>query len=172
MIGNLPRNPPRETTRNLTPNAVNVLRFVAKYSAQHGFAPSMREIGKATNITSLSVVSYTLDRLQQEALITKRYNKTRTFKLTAFGAALLAEQGLLPASNARPNLPPVPELAHAPETLALDAKRTFATIAQVTALLSEAHTLQQMTDADLHRVLTLAQLVQDEIQYRAKERTQ
>ncbi len=43
--------------------------FIEEYFAEHGYAPSYREIMKHVGIPSLSVVRYNLERLQREGLL-------------------------------------------------------------------------------------------------------
>ncbi|MBZ0276524.1 MAG: hypothetical protein K8I60_10285 [Anaerolineae bacterium] len=41
----------------------NILRYMDKYVEEHGFPPTIREIGEATGINSTSVVNYNLNKL-------------------------------------------------------------------------------------------------------------
>ena len=49
-----------------------VLSFIGKYRSEWGIAPTYREIGAACGITSMSVVKYWLDKLEENDYI-KRY---------------------------------------------------------------------------------------------------
>ena len=42
-----------------------ILAFFESYSAEHGHAPTLREIGAATDIASTSLVRYYLRRLER-----------------------------------------------------------------------------------------------------------
>jgi repressor LexA len=46
-----------------------ILAFLERYTAEHGYPPSIREIGQAVGITSTSVVDYNLRALEREGLI-------------------------------------------------------------------------------------------------------
>jgi len=46
-----------------------ILEFVMEYTADHGYPPSIREIGQAVGISSTSVVDYNLRALERSGLI-------------------------------------------------------------------------------------------------------
>lgn len=50
--------PPNLSVRELT-----ILKYIVEFRAEKGYAPSMREIGKALGIPSTSLISYYLDKL-------------------------------------------------------------------------------------------------------------
>lgn len=50
---------------NLTPRQAEMKKYIEEYFADHGYAPSYREIMKRVGIPSLSVVRYNLERLQR-----------------------------------------------------------------------------------------------------------
>ncbi len=47
----------------------HILQFLESYTAEHGFAPSVREIAAATGLKSTASVQYHLNRLQEEGRI-------------------------------------------------------------------------------------------------------
>lgn len=49
-----------------------ILDYLHHHKAEQGIAPTIREIGAACGISSTSVVSYWLDRLERDGFI-KRY---------------------------------------------------------------------------------------------------
>ena len=53
----------------LTEREQEVLDFIAKYRDDHGYSPSMREIGKGCYIGSLNGVSYFINRLVEKQAI-------------------------------------------------------------------------------------------------------
>jgi repressor LexA len=55
----------------------NILRFMDRYVAAHGFPPTIREIGEATQINSTSVVNYNLNKLVKLGYITRTSTKSR-----------------------------------------------------------------------------------------------
>lgn len=46
-----------------------MLRFIGEYTEEHGYPPSIREIGKAAGISSTSVVDYNLRVLEREGCL-------------------------------------------------------------------------------------------------------
>src|SRR4051812_10032182 len=55
--------------RKLSERQKRILDFVARYTGDHGYPPSIREIGQAVGITSTSVVDYNLKALERSGLI-------------------------------------------------------------------------------------------------------
>ena len=55
--------------RKLSERQRRILDFVARYTGDHGYPPSIREIGQAVGITSTSVVDYNLKALERSGLI-------------------------------------------------------------------------------------------------------
>jgi len=54
---------------NLTARQAEMKKYIEEYFAEHGYAPSYREIMKKVGIPSLSVVRYNLERLQREGIL-------------------------------------------------------------------------------------------------------
>ncbi|MFP3854881.1 MAG: repressor LexA, partial [Anaerolineales bacterium] len=46
-----------------------MLDFIVAFTEENGYPPSIREIGKAVNISSTSVVNYNLNRLVDEGYL-------------------------------------------------------------------------------------------------------
>lgn len=76
-----------------------ILEFTSGYIKDNGYPPSMREIGVATGISSTSVVSYNLGRLEEAGYIARDREVSRGLKLTSLARAQAAED------MARPPLP-------------------------------------------------------------------
>lgn len=60
----------------------NMLDFIQRYSRDHGYPPSIREIGEAVGISSTSVVNYNLNRLVEEGYLDRHQNVSRGLRLT------------------------------------------------------------------------------------------
>jgi repressor LexA len=58
-----------------------ILRFVGQHIEENGYPPSMREICAATGISSTSVVSYNLDRLEEAGYISRDREVSRGMRL-------------------------------------------------------------------------------------------
>jgi repressor LexA len=61
----------------------NMLRYIEKYVAEHGFPPTIRQIGEATGINSTSVVNYNLNKLVQAEYLTRSSHVSRGLRLKA-----------------------------------------------------------------------------------------
>jgi repressor LexA len=55
-----------------------VMDFIISFKQRKGYAPTVKEIADHCRITSLSVVQYHLDRLEQAGLIRRDKNKSRS----------------------------------------------------------------------------------------------
>jgi repressor LexA len=61
----------------------NILRYIDKYVVDHGFPPTIRQIGEATGINSTSVVNYNLNKLVQAGYLSRSQHVSRGLRLTA-----------------------------------------------------------------------------------------
>jgi repressor LexA len=59
-----------------------MLDFIRMFSMQSGYPPSIREIGKAVDISSTSVVNYNLNRLVEQGYLDRDQNVSRGLRLT------------------------------------------------------------------------------------------
>lgn len=59
----------------------NILKFMERYMHEHGFPPTIREIGQATGIDSTSVVNYNLNKLVQAGFLSRAEAKSRGLRL-------------------------------------------------------------------------------------------
>lgn len=55
-----------------------ILDFIRQYTEEHGFPPSVREIGRAVGIRSTRAVKYHLDILVQQGTLERAANKARS----------------------------------------------------------------------------------------------
>jgi repressor LexA len=55
-----------------------ILKFITVFKQKKGYAPTVKEIAESCNITSVSVVQYHIDQLEQAGLITRDKNKSRS----------------------------------------------------------------------------------------------
>ena len=60
-----------------------ILDFLEAYTAEHGYPPSIREIGQAADISSTSVVDYNLRILERNGHIVRDREVSRGIRLTA-----------------------------------------------------------------------------------------
>lgn len=82
---------------SLSDRQKNILRYIAEFVAEHGYPPSIREIGAACDISSTSVVKYNLNKLETDELILRDAEVSRGLSLNwpkLVSAGVLAEVGL------------------------------------------------------------------------------
>src|SRR3990172_3798080 len=70
---------------------LTILQFIRQYNTEHGFAPSIREIGCAAGISSTSVVNYHVERLVALGYLVKSPGKSRAFVLTHIALELVGD---------------------------------------------------------------------------------
>src|SRR4051794_37603567 len=73
--------------RKLSERQRRILDFVARYTGDHGYPPSIREIGQAVGISSTSVVDYNLKALERSGLIRRDREVSRGLGLVNQGVA-------------------------------------------------------------------------------------
>ena len=56
----------------------HILDFISVFKKEKGYAPTVKEIAEACHITSVSVVQYHLDHLEQAGVIKRERNKSRS----------------------------------------------------------------------------------------------
>lgn len=59
-----------------------ICQFIAQFSCEHGFAPTIREIQSSLEISSTSVVHYHLRALARAGRLTRKDGFSRTIVLT------------------------------------------------------------------------------------------
>ena len=59
----------------------NILDFIRRFSREHGFPPTIREIGEQVGISSTSVVSYNLNALEKKNRIERDKSVSRGLRL-------------------------------------------------------------------------------------------
>ena len=68
-------------TKEITKRQKDVLDYVKKYVAEHGYPPAIREICKGVNLSSPATVFVHLKNLEQLGLIKTTSNKFRTIEI-------------------------------------------------------------------------------------------
>ncbi len=67
---------------NLTPKQQEIYDFICDFTQEHGYPPSVREIGQAVGLKSPSTVHFHLKGLETAGVLTKAAGKTRAMTLT------------------------------------------------------------------------------------------
>ena len=57
-----------------------IVAFIEAYIKEHGYSPSLKEIGEAVGI-SISHVSYWVDKMVEEGRLTKKPNISRSVRV-------------------------------------------------------------------------------------------
>ncbi len=103
----------------------NILRYMESYIDNHGFPPTIREIGEATGINSTSVVNYNLNKLVDAGHLSREARASRGLRLVKNGRKSSA-QAVQPASQVI-RVPLVGQIvASAPVPIPDDMERTYA----------------------------------------------
>lgn len=78
--------------KGLSERHKKILEVVASFSEANGYPPSIREIGKAANISSTSVVNYYLEQLEEMEYIERDSNVSRGVRLLKNAAGELISE--------------------------------------------------------------------------------
>jgi repressor LexA len=70
-----------EVSMSLSERQENILAFIRQFGEEHGFPPTIREIGKAVGISSTSVVKYNLERLEEKGKLERSDEISRGLRL-------------------------------------------------------------------------------------------
>jgi REP element-mobilizing transposase RayT len=65
----------------LTQQQQNVLRFIEEFSTQHGYPPTLREIGEAIGLANVNAVRGHLEALEKKGHITRAPDKARSIQV-------------------------------------------------------------------------------------------
>lgn len=89
-------------TKSLEARKAQVLAYIQNYRYQHGHVPTIREIQQACDVSSTSVVRYTLLALQQDGHLTglpepgqgARGSRARAYQLVDGGQSFVTPAGM------------------------------------------------------------------------------
>ncbi len=70
------------TGNELTTQQRRVLQFVEAFSAEHGFSPSLREIGQGVGLANVNAVRGHVQALERKGQISRDADKARSIRLT------------------------------------------------------------------------------------------
>ena len=65
----------------LTKRQREILDFLNEFIQQHGYAPSLEEIGRRFNLSSLATVHKHLTNLQEKGFIKRAWNRSRSVEM-------------------------------------------------------------------------------------------
>lgn len=78
--------------KGLSDRHKNILGVLEKFQVKNGYPPSIREIGRQTEISSTSVVNYYLDQLEERGYIERDRNVSRGLRLLKNAAGDVVSQ--------------------------------------------------------------------------------
>jgi repressor LexA len=81
---------------NLTKRQREIFDFIKRYSSEHGYPPTVRDIGKAIGLTSSSTVHAHLSNLERLGLLRRDPTKPRTLELLGEAARKVVGPSGLP----------------------------------------------------------------------------
>jgi len=88
----------------LTARQRKIVRFIGDWVRDHGYSPSMREIGRAVGLTSTSSVEHQLSALEAKGYLRREAGCPRTVEVRGPGQATAPAAGaglMWPARNSR-----------------------------------------------------------------------
>ena len=77
---------------NLTRKQQEIYNFILSFTTEHGYPPSVREIGSAVGLKSPSTVHFHMKGLEEAGVIIKAEGKTRAISLPGASLGLAAEE--------------------------------------------------------------------------------
>src|SRR3712207_6907314 len=81
---------------NLTKRQREIFEFIKRYSSEHGYPPTVRDIGKAIGLTSSSTVHAHLANLEKLGLVRRDPTKPRALELLGEAARKVVGPSGLP----------------------------------------------------------------------------
>jgi repressor LexA len=89
------------TDVTLTPQQQSILKLVKEFMADHGYAPTVRELCKLAGLKSPDTVQYHLDNLRAKGMLASLSGKPRTLAIAAMErVAMIPILGAVPAGPA------------------------------------------------------------------------
>src|SRR6478735_1741069 len=87
-----PRREQRKVTPvDLTKRQQEIFDFIKRYSAKHGYPPTVRDIGKAVGLASSSTVHAHLSNLEKVGLLRRDPSKPRALELLDRATSTVAD---------------------------------------------------------------------------------
>ena len=75
----------------LTPKQQQIYNYILQFTNEHGYPPSVREIGAAVGLKSPSTVHFHMKGLEEAGMIVKAEGKTRAISLPGAPLGAVAE---------------------------------------------------------------------------------
>lgn len=113
---------------DLTKRQQEIFDFIKRYSGQHGYPPTVRDIGKAVGLASSSTVHAHLANLEKLGLLRRDPSKPRAIELLDRVGESVAEAVENVRSFVRPGLPVVGHVAAGQPILAEENIEEYVTV--------------------------------------------
>ncbi len=85
----------------LTPRQQQILDLLRNFTADHGYPPTVRELGRLAGVSSPDTVQYHLDKLREKGLLEEAHGRSRAAQIAAGErVALIPILGRVPAGPA------------------------------------------------------------------------
>lgn len=82
----------------LTPRQQQILELLRNFTAEHGYPPTVRELGRLAGVSSPDTVQYHLDKLREKGLLEEAKGRSRAAQIAAEEkVALVPVLGRVPA---------------------------------------------------------------------------
>ena len=89
------------TKDGLTPRQQQILDLLRNFTADHGYPPTVRELGRLAGVSSPDTVQYHLDKLREKGLLEEAKGRSRSAQIAADErVALIPVLGKVPAGPA------------------------------------------------------------------------
>ncbi len=75
------RKPSGRKNKGLGDRKPKILEFLVNFQDEHGYSPSIREIGRYINVDSTSLVDYYLEQLREEGFIERDKRVSRSIRV-------------------------------------------------------------------------------------------
>jgi len=87
VLGGTTRRPEEDRVLPLTKRQREILDYLNEFIQQHGYAPSLEEVGRRFGLSSLATVHKHLTNLQEKGFIKRTWNRSRSVELLQSRAA-------------------------------------------------------------------------------------
>ena len=103
----VPSGPPAGATDGLTARQRRIMDFIRGWVQEHGYPPSVREIGEAVDLVSPSSVAYQLKELEKKGLLRRDPNRPRAVDVRNASDLTAEEEDAQAASHPVPAYVPL-----------------------------------------------------------------
>lgn len=82
----------------LTPRQQQILELLGRFTTDHGYPPTVRELGRLAGVSSPDTIQYHLDKLREKGLLEEAKGRSRAAQVTSMErVSMIPLLGLVPA---------------------------------------------------------------------------